>query len=193
MKLTRYEYKHNPDGKRVVNRISDYYPPLLRLIIICVSYAVVIYIGLDMFIFKKFNIVASIFEIVVVILFSAFAIEHDPLFIVSFLIRALYYIFSKQRAHKKLVRYLLKDYRNVISIENKLNISNVKISFFNPCKIIYYKNGKRGSVSPKYVKLDGEILLNEYSNCENEYDYIKYLKITIKEIYKNFKEKKNSK
>ena len=128
MKLTRYEYKHNPDGKRVVNRISDYYPPLLRLIIICVSYAVVIYIGLDMFIFKKFNIVASIFEIVVVILFSAFAIEHDPLFIVSFLIRALYYIFSKQRAHKKLVRYLLKDYRNVISIENKLNISNVKIS-----------------------------------------------------------------
>ena len=193
MKLTRYEYKHNPDGKRVVNRISDYYPPLLRLIIICVSYAVVIYIGLDMFIFKKFNIVASIFEIVVVILFSAFAIEHDPLFIVSFLIRALYYIFSKQRAHKKLVRYLLKDYRNVISIENKLNISNVKISFFDPRKIIYYKNGKRGSVSPKYVKLEGEILLNEYSNCENEYDYIKYLKITIKEIYKNFKEKKNSK
>lgn len=193
MKLTRYEYKHNPDGKREVNRISDYYPPLLRLIIICVSYAVVIYIGLDMFIFKKFNIVASIFEIVVVILFSAFAIEHDPLFIVSFLIRALYYIFSKNSVHKKLVRYLLKDYRNVISIENKLNISNVKISFFNPSKIIYYKNGKRGSVSPKYVKLEGEILLNEYSNCENEYDYIKYLKITIKEIYKNFKEKKNSK
>ncbi len=193
MKLSRYEYKHNPDGKRVVNRISDYFPPLLRSIIICVLYAVVIFIGLDMFIFKKFNIVASIFEIVVVILFSAFVIEHDPLFIVSFLIRALYYIFSKQRAHKKLIRYLLKDCRNVISIENKLNISNVKISFFNPSKIIYYKNGKRGSVSPKYVKLDGEILLNEYSNYQNENDYIKYLKITIKEIYKNFKEKKNSK
>ena len=27
-------------------------------------------------------------------------------------------------------------------------------------------------MSPKYVKLDGEILLNEYSNYENENDYI---------------------
>ena len=120
MKLTRYEYKHNPNGDRKIYRLSDYFPPLWRIIFIFALYAVVIYIGLDMFIFKNFNIVAGIIEIVVVILFSVFVIEHNPLFIVSFLIRALYYIFSKNSVHKKMVYNLLKDYRNVIAFEKKI-------------------------------------------------------------------------
>ena len=120
MKLTRYEYKHNPNGDRKIDRLSDYFPPLIRSIIICVLYVFVISIGLDMFIFKNFNIVASIIDIVVVILFSVFVIEHNPLFIVSFLIRALYYIFSKNSVHKKMVYNLLKDYRNVIAFEKKI-------------------------------------------------------------------------
>ena len=194
MKLTRYEFKRNPDGDRKPsNLFSEYLPPVTRIIVICVLYALLLLVILDIFIFNTLNLIEELTFLSVLLLYTIFVVEHNPLFIFGLMIRIIYYIFSKQRAHKKLVRYLLKDYRNVISIENKLNISNVKISFFNPRKIIYYKNGKRGSVSPKYVKLDGEILLNEYSNCENEHDYIKYLKITIKEIYKNFKEKKNSK
>lgn len=184
MKLSRYEYKHNPDGERVVNRISDYFPPLLRSIIICVLYAVVIFICLDMFIFKNFNIISTIIDIVVVILFSVFVIEHNPLFIVSFLIRALYYIFSKNSVHKKMVYNLLNDYRNVIAFEKKNNISNVRVSFLNPQKILYSKNDKRGYISLKYVKLDEKVVANEYSNYEKTTDYIHYLKFIITELYK---------
>ena len=182
MKLTKYEYKHNPNGNRKIDRLSNYFPPKIRIIIICVMYITMLFILLD--IFKNFNIVASIIEIVVVILFSVFVIEHNPLFIVSFLIRALYYIFSKNSVHKKMVYNLLNDYRNVIAFEKKNNISNVRISFLDPQKILYSKNDKRGYISLKYVKLDEKVVANEYSNYEKTTDYIHYLKFIITELYK---------
>lgn len=182
MKLTKYEYKHNPNGNRKIDRLSNYFPPKIRIIIICVMYITMLFILLD--IFKNFNIIASIIEIVVVILFSVFVIEHNPLFIVSFLIRALYYIFSRNSVHKEIVYNLLKDYQNVIAFEKKNNISNVRISFLDPQKILYSKNDKRGYISLKYVKLDKKVVANEYSNYEKTTDYIHYLKFIITELYK---------
>ena len=33
MKLTKYEYKHNPNGNRNIDRLSNYFPPKIRIII----------------------------------------------------------------------------------------------------------------------------------------------------------------
>ena len=101
-----------------------------------------------------------------------------------FLIRALYYIFSNNSVHKKMVYNLLNDYRNVIAFKKKNNISNVRISFLDPQKILYSKNDKRGYISLKYVKLDEKVVANEYSNYEKTTDYIRYLKFIITELYK---------
>ena len=81
--------------------------------------------------------------------------------------------------------YLLKDYRNIIAFEKKINISNVRTSFFNPLKILYSKNGKRGCISPRCVKLNEKVVANEYSNYKKQMDYIHYLKLIITELYKN--------
>ena len=83
-----------------------------------------------------------------------------------------------------MVYNLLNDYRNVIAFKKKNNISNVRISFLDPQKILYSKNDKRGYISLKYVKLDEKVVANEYSNYEKTTDYIRYLKFIITELYK---------
>ena len=67
----------------------------------------------------------------------------------------------------------------------EIRISNVRISFFNPLKIFYSKNGKRGCISPRLVKLNEKVVDNEYSNYKKQMDYIHYLKLIITELYKN--------
>ena len=69
-------------------------------------------------------------------------------------------------------------------MRKKNNISNVRISFLDPQKILYSKNDKRGYISLKYVKLDEKVVANEYSNYEKTTDYINYLKFIITELYK---------
>lgn len=184
MKLTKYEYKHNPNGNRKIDRLSNYFPPKIRIIIICVMYITMLFILLDIFIFNNFGLLVEMINLLIIVIVSIFVLEHNPLFILSFLILALYYIFSKNSVHKKMVYNLLNDYRNVIAFEKKNNISNVRISFLDPQKILYSKNDKRGYISLKYVKLDEKVVANEYSNYEKTTDYIHYLKFIITELYK---------
>lgn len=184
MKLTRYEYKHNPNGDRKIDRLSNYFPPLIRVIIICVMYITMIYILLDIFIFNKFDLLVEIINLLIILIVSILVFEHNPLYIFAFAIRLSYYLFSKNNVHKEMVYNLLKDYRNIIAFEKKNNISDVRISFLNPQKILYSKNSKRGYISLKCVKLAEKVVSNEYSNYKKETDYILYLKSIITELNK---------
>ena len=57
MKLTRYEFKRNPDGDRKPsNLFSEYLPPVTRIIVICVLYALLLLVILDIFIFNRIEI-----------------------------------------------------------------------------------------------------------------------------------------
>lgn len=185
MKLTRYEYKHNPNGDRKIDRLSNYFPPLIRIIIICVMYITMMFILLDIFIFNKFDLLVEMINLLIIVIVSIFVLEHNPLFIVAIGIRLSYYLFSRNNVHKELVYNLLKDYRNIIAFEKKISISNVRTSFFNPLKILYSKNGKRGYISLKWVKLYEKVVANEYSNYKKQTDYIHYLKLIITELYKS--------
>lgn len=184
MKLTKYEYKHNPNGNRKIDRLSNYFPPKIRIIIICVMYITMLSILLDIFTFNKFDLLVEMINLLIIVIVSIFVLEHNPLFIVAFLIRVLYYVFSKQSIHKQMVFNLLKDYRNIIDFEKKLYISNVKISFLNPKKIIFSKNNKRGYISLKCVKLDKKVVVNDCSKYIKVTDYIHDLKSIIAELYK---------
>ena len=184
MKLTRYEYKHNPNGDRKIYRLSNYFPPLIRVIIICVMYITMLFILLDIFVFNKFDLLVEMINLLIILIVSILVLEHNPLYIVALMIRLSYYLFSKKNVHKEMVYNLLNDYRNIIAFEKKINISNVRISFFNPQKILYSKNGKRGYISIKRVKLDNKTFPNEYLNYKKETDYVFYLKSIVSELYK---------
>lgn len=185
MKLTKYEYKHNPNGNRKIDRLSNYFPPKIRIIIICVMYITMLSILLDIFTFNKFDLLVEMINLLIIVIVSIFVLEHNPLFIVAIGIRLSYYLFTRNNVHKQIVYNLLKDYRNIIAFEKKISISNVKISFFNPLKILYSKNGKRGCISPRWIKLNEKVVTNEYSNYKKQMDYIHYLKLIIAELYKN--------
>ena len=141
MKLTRYEYKHNPNGNRKIDRLGDYFPPMIRIIVICVMYITMLYILLDIFIFNEFDLLKEMIQLLIIVIVSIFVLEHNPLFIVAIGIRLSYYLFTRNNVHKEIVYNLLNDYRNIIAFEKKINISNVRISFLNPQKILYSKNG----------------------------------------------------
>jgi len=186
MKLTRYEYKHNPDGKRKADTLSivNYFPPYHRLITICILYLLGIYIGLEIFLFKNSNVIQNIIELLIIILFSIFVIEHNPLYIILLINKSICFIFTKNNVHKRLVYKLLNNYKNIVDLENKVHISKVRISYINTLKIIFYKNKMKGYVSLKKISLKNKTINNNFSLIEKEGEYIRYLKESISELYK---------
>lgn len=187
MKLTRYEYTHNPDGTRKYIRLGSYFPPRMRVIYICVIYVVMFGFLFNIFRLNKTNLLVEIIKLLIIFIVPIFVFEYNPFYIFSFMIRLLYRIFSKQSVHKKLVYSLLSDYRNIVDFEKKLYITKVRISFFNPKKILYSKNNKRGYISLKCIKFDKKVVTNEYLKCENDTDYISYLKSATVKLYRDIK------
>lgn len=190
MRLTKYEYEHNKDGTRKFYRISEgYLPPVLRIIYICGMYFLIIHSIIDIFIYKNYNLYLNLFAVLISIILMIFALWHNPLFIVRLLIHLPYKIFSKKTFHKELVNKLESDYKNVIELEKKLHVSKLRISFYNPQKIIFLKNDKKGYVTAKKVCIGNSENYNDCSICNSSSNYINYLKNSISELYKKTKDK----
>ncbi len=189
MRLTKYEYTHNKHGDRKVDRLGAYFPPIARIVTISIIYIYIVFLLIDILFYNRFTMVNNFIHLSLVLIFSVLVLEYNPFFFISFIIRIIIYIFLKNSNHKKLVYYLLKDYRNIVDFEKQVGISNVKISFFNPIKISFKKSNKKGYISLKKIKVGNTYFENEYHSIENEKKYIMFLKEMIKNLYKETKQK----
>ncbi len=184
MKLTKYEYKHNRFGNRKVYRLGAYFPPVARIFMIVIVNIVTILTIFDIVYSKNIPLINNIICLLLIIIFSFLVIEYNPLFIFSIIIRGICYIFSKNNHQKKLIYSLLRDYNNIINFEKKMGITDVNISFFNPFKIYFKKNGKKGSITIKIIKCGKTTEKNQMTDYKKYNDYIFYLKTEIIKVYK---------
>ena len=65
-----------------------------------------------------------------------------------------------------------------------MGITEVNISFFNPFKIYFKKNGKKGSITIKIIKCGKTTEKNQMTDYKKYNDYIFYLKTEIIKVYK---------
>ena len=174
--MTKYEYKHNREHKKIYVRKGDHYvTPIERIVIICLINIILLiepfvfafahwYVGLILFL-----IMASMF------LWSEYNVFYNLERIEYF----FYVLLGKENVYKRLI-IELSQYENVVKYEQKLDLK-LRKSYYNCKKVVFSSQKYKGYLSQKFIKINGETIAYNINDFNKIGDYINFVKLCKKQ------------